>query len=330
MKRVVRLSAACCLSLSLVIVPNEAWADGLPTTDGQFSGVGPIGTGGVLNLTVAGRGGVPASGVDAVAVNVTATGSTAESYLTVWPAGTGRPTASNLNFTVGQTTPNMVIAKVGTNGQISIFNNAGNVDVIVDVLGWFPTGGSYTGLSPARLLDSRTTPPPAPPTPPTVLTFQPGTLIVNTTIPPGRYIAANAISGCNWERVSGFGGTLDEILANDFQTFTGPILVDILATDVGFTFKSKCGSLKTYTAPPGPTTTIAPGAYVIGADVVAGTYTASAQSGCYWERLKGFSGSLSDIIANDFVASAGQLVVTISATDVGFHTDADCGTWTRS
>ena len=50
-----------------------------------------------------------------------------------------QPLASNLNFTPGQTTANMVIAKVGANGKISIFNFQGSTDVVVDVLGWFPT-----------------------------------------------------------------------------------------------------------------------------------------------------------------------------------------------
>jgi hypothetical protein len=67
-----------------------------------------------------------------------------------------------LNFSPGQTVPNMVIVPVGAGGQISIFGNAGAVDVIVDVLGWFPSGSSFTGLSPARLMDTRT-PAPVPP-----------------------------------------------------------------------------------------------------------------------------------------------------------------------
>jgi endonuclease YncB( thermonuclease family) len=98
---------------------------------------------------------VPASGVDAVAINVTVTNPTLPSYLTVWPTGTPQPTAANLNFVPGQTVPNMIIAKVGANGRISIFNFHGSTDVIVDVLGWFPAGAGYTGLSPARLMDSR-------------------------------------------------------------------------------------------------------------------------------------------------------------------------------
>ena len=48
-----------------------------------------------------------------------------------------------------------MVAKVGGAGKVSVFNFSGNVDVIVDVLGWFPTGGSYTGVTPARILETR-------------------------------------------------------------------------------------------------------------------------------------------------------------------------------
>ena len=65
---------------------------------------------------VTGRGGVPASGVGAVALNVTVTNPTAPSFLTVWPTGDTAPLASNLNYLPGQTVPNLVIAKVGTGG----------------------------------------------------------------------------------------------------------------------------------------------------------------------------------------------------------------------
>ena len=34
----------------------------------------------------------------------------------------------------------MVIVAVGANGQISLFNNAGQTHLIVDVLGWFAAG----------------------------------------------------------------------------------------------------------------------------------------------------------------------------------------------
>ena len=70
----------------------------------------------------------------AVALNVTATEPTSGSYLTVWPTGQDRPLASSVNMAEGQTVPNMVLAKLGAGGKVSIFNNAGESHVVVDVL----------------------------------------------------------------------------------------------------------------------------------------------------------------------------------------------------
>ena len=125
-----------------------------PTIDGRFTNTGPRGQAQMADVTVLGRAGVPASGVGAVALNVTVADPTTPSFLTVWPTGASRPTASNLNFVPGQTVPNMVIAKVGAGGQVSIYNNTGSVDVVVDVLGWFPSGNTFTPLVPARVLDT--------------------------------------------------------------------------------------------------------------------------------------------------------------------------------
>jgi hypothetical protein len=108
------------------------------------------------DVVVAGVGGVPA-GADAVVVNVTVTNATAGSYLTVWPAGQSRPAASSLNWAAGQTIANAVTMKVGAGGKVSVFNDAGFVDVIVDVIGFFApgTGHAYHPLTPSRVLDSR-------------------------------------------------------------------------------------------------------------------------------------------------------------------------------
>lgn len=114
-----------------------------------------VGAGQTLVLQVTGRGGVPASGVGAVSVNITATRPTAASYLTLWPTGQARPTASILNFDGGKTIANSTIVGVSTSGQVSIYNYAGSTDVVVDVSGWFDTGGALTALTPARLLDTR-------------------------------------------------------------------------------------------------------------------------------------------------------------------------------
>jgi hypothetical protein len=128
----------------------------------SFGGSPTMNAGQTINLQVTGKGNVPATGVSAAVLNVTVTGPTAAGYLTVFPSGAPQPVASNVNFVAGQTVPNRVIVKVGTGGQVSIFNFAGRTDVVVDVGGWFTdgsdpaaTGGQSTGLTPARILDTR-------------------------------------------------------------------------------------------------------------------------------------------------------------------------------
>ncbi len=123
---------------------------------------GPLGTGATLNVPVLGQGGVPASGVSAVMLNVTVTDTTAASYLIVWPAGIPQPLASNLNWTPGKTVPNMVEAAVGAGGQISLYNAFGTVDVVVDMEGYVavptavpPAAGLYNPVVPNRVLDTR-------------------------------------------------------------------------------------------------------------------------------------------------------------------------------
>ena len=111
-------------------------------------------------MQVAGLGGVPADAT-AVTVNVTVTGTTAASFLTLWPTGTAKPTASNLNWVAGQTIANAVTVKVGAGGKVSVFNPSGSTQVILDVVGWYDRSGSgagYSPLTPARVVDSR--PPP--------------------------------------------------------------------------------------------------------------------------------------------------------------------------
>lgn len=128
---------------------------GMSTVDGKFAGGGAIQAGGTLDLTVVGRGGVPAIGVSAVIVNVTATGATASTFVTAWPSGTARPNASNLNALAGQTIPNLVMVAPGPNNKISLFNSAGSTDLIVDVVGYFASTPTFAPLVPARLLDTR-------------------------------------------------------------------------------------------------------------------------------------------------------------------------------
>jgi len=128
----------------------------LDTRTGTGGVLGTVGPGQSIDLQVTGRGGVSSDAV-AVALNVTATEPTESSYLTVWPAGQGRPVASSVNMVTGQTVPNLVFAKVGDGGRVSIFNHSGATHVVVDVLGCFGAGVSskFVALSPQRVLDTR-------------------------------------------------------------------------------------------------------------------------------------------------------------------------------
>ena len=110
-----------------------------------------VGEGQTQTLAIAGLAGVPA-GATSVALNVTVVNPTHSSFLTVWPANTARPTASNLNFVAGQIVPNMVT--VGLNsGAISIYNAFGTTDVLVDLSGWFD--GALHPVTPTRIMDTR-------------------------------------------------------------------------------------------------------------------------------------------------------------------------------
>lgn len=138
----------------------------LDTRSGNGAPTGQVGAGGVVHLQVTGRGGVPASGVSAVVLNVTVTGATAASYLTVWPEGGSRPLVSNIDFPAGWTGANSTTVPVGTGGKVDIFNFSGKVSIIADVVGYYAKddtvlasqglGGQYLPYDePWRWYDSR-------------------------------------------------------------------------------------------------------------------------------------------------------------------------------
>lgn len=153
------------------------YAAGAPVDAGTFVGleparildsrsaigaIGPIAAGGVVDLQVTGRGGVPVSGVSAVVINVTVTNARQAGFVTAYPAGTAAPNASNLNVLAGQTIANLVTVKVGKDGRVSLKNSSGqSVDLVADVAGYYLDGvpsveGAFVSLAPSRLLDTRT------------------------------------------------------------------------------------------------------------------------------------------------------------------------------
>ncbi|MEZ5208268.1 MAG: DUF4091 domain-containing protein [Acidimicrobiales bacterium] len=131
----------------------------LDSRDGTGGHSSPWGANQTRTVQVAGSATTVPAGADAVMLNVTGVFPTAATHLTIWPTGAAVPTASNLNVAPGQTRPNLVLAKVGTGGTVSIRNNAGAMHVVADVVGYFDddggTDGRATAVVPERVLDSR-------------------------------------------------------------------------------------------------------------------------------------------------------------------------------
>ncbi|MER7520183.1 N-acetylmuramoyl-L-alanine amidase [Streptomyces sp. NPDC126499] len=116
-----------------------------------------VGPGGEVVLQVTGKAGIPTTGVGAVVLNVTATAPTSGGYVTVYPNGTNRPTASSLNFTAGKTIPNLVTVPV-IDGKVRFYNAFGSVDLLADVTGYYAkdtSGSTHTSVEPQRIMDTR-------------------------------------------------------------------------------------------------------------------------------------------------------------------------------
>lgn len=115
-----------------------------------------------IDVPVAGVGGVPDDDVYAVVMNVTVTESGGPGFVTAYPKGVSRPTASNINVSgAGQTAPNLVVVPVGADGAVSLFiGGPGGGHLIADVFGYYlqtssATAGRLIGVTPKRVFDTR-------------------------------------------------------------------------------------------------------------------------------------------------------------------------------
>jgi hypothetical protein len=98
---------------------------------------GPLPARTTFELPVAGLAGIPAGGNPTLVLNVTAVDTTEGGFLTVFPSGSQRPWVSSLNITPDRIVSNMVYTQVGADGGVSVYNQAGETHVIVDLFGWF-------------------------------------------------------------------------------------------------------------------------------------------------------------------------------------------------
>ena len=135
----------------------------LDTRKGTGTGgiVAPVGVGKTLKLQIAGVDGVPAAGLRAVTLNLTAVDAAGSGYVTAYPDGQAMPNASSVNFGKGQIVPNLVTVEVGADGAVDFTNTStGTVDLVADLSGYYltgsaPDGGTLQVAGPTRLLDTR-------------------------------------------------------------------------------------------------------------------------------------------------------------------------------
>lgn len=130
------------------------------------TGNDPLGPGATRSIMIRGLTGVPSTAT-AVVLNVTAVLPTADGFLTVYPTGVTRPTASSLTLSRTVTAGNAVTAKLGADGSVSLYNANGLSNVVVDLMGVYDGakvvsaalpagGGGFTPVVPTRILDTRT------------------------------------------------------------------------------------------------------------------------------------------------------------------------------
>jgi hypothetical protein len=121
------------------VASSPSCASRLVDTATRAARGGPLAARLRAGVPVVGRCGVPPT-AKAVAVNVTATGSTGSGFLRAYAAfPESAPPTSVLNFNAGATRANNAIVALSAAGQVAMFNgmSAGTTHVVVDVVGYF-------------------------------------------------------------------------------------------------------------------------------------------------------------------------------------------------
>ena len=158
--------------------------------------------------------------------------------------------------------------------------------------------------------------------------FGEGTFVVGSGVPPGRYRARSAESWCTWRRLSGFGGSEDDIIAAvSADRGFGATIVDVAASDAGF-YSRGCGTWSNDLEPTrSPGGSFSDGTHLVGSEIEPGRYQASETAGCTWRRLGGFDGSDHDLIEFGRIGTRNDTaIVEIAPSDVGFFSFG-CGGW---
>jgi hypothetical protein len=142
------------------VVPGIA-----PNQCNTGAGSGPLEPGVSRYLTIDGRDGLPATGVTAVALNLTAIAPTRNTNIVAFPddlfaASSERAAGSQLNVTAGSVLADMVEIGVGTDGRIEVADTLGTVNMAIDIEGYVvpstsPAAGFFGPVEPTRICDTR-------------------------------------------------------------------------------------------------------------------------------------------------------------------------------
>ncbi len=149
---------------------SSAFVPTLRGNDGEFTPIAPdrifdetVNAGEKL-IIVAGKGGIPTSGVRAVSFNITVSLPTANGYMVAYPSSSPLPDSSTINFNAKTGgIANDVTVSLGVDGNIKVFNKYGTARLILDVTGFYsneqgPNGSRYVPITPDRLYDSKVLP----------------------------------------------------------------------------------------------------------------------------------------------------------------------------
>lgn len=129
----------------------------LNTQTGVGAAKGQVPSGGAVTLTVGGHGGVPASGVKAVALEVTVVNPSQAGWAVAYPDGSAQPATADVNFAAGETVTNLFAVGMPSDGKIVLRSGTkGTMDLTADVVGYYSDSGSqFVPTGPFRLMDTR-------------------------------------------------------------------------------------------------------------------------------------------------------------------------------
>jgi hypothetical protein len=131
----------------------------LDTRSGTGGYTTPMPANVVRSVPAAGVVGIPAGGVSAVALTLTAVGAASAGAVSVAPGDVASPTGTALVFNPGDSVSNTDLVALHADGALHVLSNAA-VNLIIDVQGYFTAGsiaapGGFVPLDQARVVDTR-------------------------------------------------------------------------------------------------------------------------------------------------------------------------------